>query len=157
MFAQHFLYLTWYPTHTSVSQIARKQWINHTISLPRLTTHNKPYFMGTVTIQPILIGFSNNPTWWRYLVENCCESESHMTLIISILYNKQSIWVYTLMIKSINMNKIIFKTMNTPQFKTRNTHFVYVSEWHYGYGINYIKASNLVSSVIFWMTISLSS
>ena len=32
------------------------------------------------------------------------------------------------MIKSINMNKILFKTMNTPEFKTRNAKFVYVSE-----------------------------
>ena len=30
------------------------------------------------------------------------------------------------MIESINMNEIIFKTVNTPQFKTRNTPFVYV-------------------------------
>ena len=155
MFTQHYPYLTWDPTHTGVSQMARNQYINNPISLPRLTSQNKLCFIRNVTVQPILTGFRNNPTWWKYLIENCCESESHMAFIISTLYNKQSIWVYILMIKSINMNKIIFKARNTPQFKTRNA--LYVSEWQYGYRINYIKASNLVSTVIVWKAISLGS
>ena len=54
-----------------------------------------------------------------------------------------------MIIKSIAMNKIIFKTMNTPQFKTRNAPFFHVSVLLHGYKINSIKASNLVSTVIF--------
>ena len=44
------------------------------------------------------------------------------------------------MIKSINMNKTTVKTMNTSSFKIRNVPFVYISEWHHGHRIGYIKA-----------------
>ena len=52
------------------------------------------------------------------------------------------------------MNKIILRTMNTPQFKMRNAPFVFVSERLHDYRINYIKTSNLVSTIIVFKRLS---
>ena len=77
--------------------MAGNQCTNNQINLPRFTTDNKTYFIGTVKIQ-------HNPTLQRYLFENCCKLKSHRVFTISILNNKQLFRVHILMIKSVIMN-----------------------------------------------------